>query len=149
MDSRRISCVVDWRLFLFSRHSAAFCQSASRKPAIQTFGSGIPPIQGCYLERVAHNSVFRRLQFYCFPEVNGIPVSRSRHRIDPVENPSTYILVLGVKLFIVFIIFTFGVLLTFPYPVFAPIQKRPAPWLNLTLILGLIVIFLSALLRRL
>jgi uncharacterized membrane protein len=65
------------------------------------------------------------------------------------QDPSTYILVLGVKLFIVFIIFTFGVLLTFPYPVFAPIQKRPAPWLNLTLILGLIVIFLSALLRRL
>ena len=68
---------------------------------------------------------------------------------EPVQDLSTYILVLGVKLFIVFIIFTFGVLLTFPYPVFAPIQKRPAPWLNLTLILGLIVIFLSALLRRL
>ena len=68
---------------------------------------------------------------------------------EPIENLSTYILVLGVKLFIVFIIFTFGVLLTFPYPVFAPVQKRPAPWLNLTLILGLIVIFLSALLRRL
>ena len=68
---------------------------------------------------------------------------------EPVQDLSTYILVLGVKLFIVFIIFTFGVLLTFPYPVFAPIQKRPAPWLNLTLILGLIVIFLSAFLRRL
>ena len=68
---------------------------------------------------------------------------------EPIENLSTYILVLGVKLFIVFIIFTFGVLLTFPYSVFVPIQKRPAPWLNLTLILGLIVIFLSALLRRL
>ena len=69
--------------------------------------------------------------------------------IELAQDPSTYILVLGVKLFIVFIIFTFGVLLTFPYPVFAPIQKRPAPWLNLTLVLGLIVIFLSALLRRL
>ena len=68
---------------------------------------------------------------------------------EPVENLSTYIIVLGVKLFIVFIIFTFGVLLTFPYPVFTPIQRRPAPWLNLTVILGLIVIFLSALLRRL
>ena len=68
---------------------------------------------------------------------------------EPIEDLSIYILVLGVKLFIVFIIFTFGVLLTFPYPVFAPIQKRPVPWLNLTLILGLIVIFLSALLRRL
>ena len=66
-----------------------------------------------------------------------------------VQDLSIYILVLGVKLFIVFIIFTFGVLLTFPYPVFSPIQKRPTPWLNLTLILGLIVIFLSALLRRL
>ena len=68
---------------------------------------------------------------------------------EPVQDLSTYILVLGVKIFIVFIIFTFGVLLTFPYPVFAPIQRRPVPWLNLTLILGLIVIFLSALLRRL
>ena len=68
---------------------------------------------------------------------------------EPVQDLSTYILVLGVKIFIVFIIFTFGVLLTFPYPVFAPIQKRPAPWLNLTLILGLIVVFLSAFLRRL
>ena len=68
---------------------------------------------------------------------------------EPVQDLSTYILVLGIKIFIVFIIFTFGVLLTFPYPVFAPIQKRPTPWLNLTLILGLIVIFLSALLRRL
>ena len=67
----------------------------------------------------------------------------------PVQDLSTYILVLGIKIFIVFIIFTFGVLLTFPYPVFAPIQRRPAPWLNLTLILGLIVIFLSAFLRRL
>ena len=68
---------------------------------------------------------------------------------EPVQDLSTYILVLGVKIFIVFIIFTFGVLLTLPYPVFAPIQRRPTPWLNLTLILGLIVIFLSALLRRL
>ena len=68
---------------------------------------------------------------------------------EPVQDLSTYILVLGIKIFIVFIIFTFGVLLTFPYPIFAPIQRRPAPWLNLTLILGLIVIFLSAFLRRL
>ena len=65
------------------------------------------------------------------------------------QDPSVYILVLGIKLFIVFLIFTFGVLLTFPYPVFAPIQKRPSPWLNLTLFWGLIVIFLSTLLRRL
>ncbi len=69
--------------------------------------------------------------------------------IEPAQDPSLYILVLGVKLFIVFLIFTFGILMTFPYPVFAPIQKRPASWLNLTLVLGLIVIFLSAFLRRL
>ena len=62
---------------------------------------------------------------------------------------SLYILVLGVKLFIVFLIFTLGVVLTFPYPVFAPFQKRPSRWINLTLILGLIVILLSAFLRRL
>ena len=62
---------------------------------------------------------------------------------------SYYILVLGIKLFIVFLIFTLGIVLTFPYPVFDPFQKRPSPWINLTMILGLIVIFLSALLRRL
>ena len=62
---------------------------------------------------------------------------------------SLYIFVLGVKLFIVFLIFTLGVVLTFPYPVFAPFQKRPSRWINLTLILGLIVIFLSTFLRRL
>ena len=62
---------------------------------------------------------------------------------------SLYILVLGVKLFIVFLIFTLAIILTFPYPVFDVFQKKPAPWLNLTVILGLIVIFLSAFLRRL
>ena len=62
---------------------------------------------------------------------------------------SLYILVLGAKLFIVFLIFTLAIILTFPYPVFDVFQKRPAPWLNLTVILGLIVIFLSAFLRRL
>ena len=62
---------------------------------------------------------------------------------------SYYILVLGIKLFIVFLIFTLGIVLTFPYPVFDPFQKRPSPWINLTMILGLIVIFLSAVLRRL
>ena len=62
---------------------------------------------------------------------------------------SYYILVLGIKLFIVFLIFTLGIVLTFPYPVFDPFQKRPSPWINLTIILGLIVIFLSAVLRRL
>ena len=62
---------------------------------------------------------------------------------------SYYILVLGIKLFIVFLIFTLGIVLTFPYPVFDLFQKRPSPWINLTLRLGLIVIFLSAFLRRL
>ena len=70
--------------------------------------------------------------------------------IDPiVSDYSLYIFVLGVKLFIVFLIFTLAIFLTFPYPVFEVYQKRPAPWLNLTVILGLIVIFLSAFLRRL
>jgi len=65
------------------------------------------------------------------------------------QDYSIYILVLGVKLLIVFLIFTLAVLLTFPYPVFAPIQKHPAPWIYLTLLMGGLVIFLSAFLRRL
>ncbi len=69
---------------------------------------------------------------------------------DPKLAPdySMYIVVLGVKFLIVTLIFILGIALTFPYPVYAPIQKRPAPWLNVTLILGLIVIFLSTFLRR-
>ena len=69
---------------------------------------------------------------------------------DPKLAPdySMYIVVLGVKFLIVTFIFILGIALTFPYPVYAPIQKRPAPWLNVTLILGLIVIFLSTFLRR-
>lgn len=66
-----------------------------------------------------------------------------------VSDYSLYILVLGVKLFIVFLIFTLAIILTFPYPVFDVFQKKPSPWLNITVILGLIVIFLSAFLRRL
>ena len=66
-----------------------------------------------------------------------------------IADYSVYILVLGIKLFIVFFIFTLAIILTFPYPVFHVFQKRPAPWLNLTVILGLIVIFFSAFLRRL
>ena len=62
---------------------------------------------------------------------------------------SLYIFVLGIKFFIVFLIFTLAIFLTFPYPVFEVYQKKPTPWLNLTVILGLIVIFLSAYLRRL
>lgn len=62
---------------------------------------------------------------------------------------SLYILVIGIKLFIVFLIYTLAIMLTFPYPVFDIFQKKPAPWLNLTVILGFIVIFLSAFLRRL
>ncbi len=61
---------------------------------------------------------------------------------------SLYILVLAVKFFIVFLIYTLAIVLTFPYPVFAVFQKRPAPWLNIVIILGLIIIFLSAFLRR-
>ena len=66
-----------------------------------------------------------------------------------VSDYSLYIFILSIKLFIVFLIFTLAIVLTFPYPVFSVYQKRPAPWLNLTVILGLIVIFLSAYLRRL
>ncbi|MCE2401866.1 hypothetical protein J4G08_13390 [Candidatus Poribacteria bacterium] len=61
---------------------------------------------------------------------------------------SLYILILGFKFFIVFLIYTLAIILTFPYPVFEEFQKRPAPWLNIVIILGLIVIFLSAFLRR-
>lgn len=62
---------------------------------------------------------------------------------------SVYILVLGIKFFIVFVIYTLAVVLTFPYPVFAEAQKKPSPWLNMLILLALITIFLSAFLRRL
>jgi len=62
---------------------------------------------------------------------------------------SLYIFVLAIKFFIVFLVYTLAVVLTFPYPVFEGFQKKPTPWLNLTIILGLIIIFLSAFLRRL
>jgi uncharacterized membrane protein len=76
--------------------------------------------------------------------------ARAGSAVDPiVSDYSLYIFVLGIKLFIVFLIFTLAIFLTFPYPVFDVYQKRPTPWLNLTVILGLIVIFLSAYLRRL
>ena len=77
-------------------------------------------------------------------------IARADAAVDPVVSDySLYIFVLGIKLFIVFLIFTLAIALTFPYPVFSVYQKKPAPWLNLTVILGLIVIFLSAYLRRL
>lgn len=76
--------------------------------------------------------------------------ARADAAVDLVASDySLYIFVLGIKLFIVFLIFTLAIALTFPYPVFGVYQKKPAPWLNLTVILGLIVIFLSAYLRRL
>jgi len=62
---------------------------------------------------------------------------------------SYYILVLGIKLFIVFFIFTLGIVLTFPYPVFRPLHKPPSPPIKLLRIMGLISIFLSAVLRML
>lgn len=61
---------------------------------------------------------------------------------------SHYILILGIKFFIVFLIYTLAVILTFPYPVFEVFQKKPSPWLNLIIILGFFIIFLSAYLRR-
>ncbi len=76
--------------------------------------------------------------------------ARAGAAVNPLTlDYSLYIFVLGIKLFIVFLIFTLAIFLTFPYPVFEVYQKRPAPWLNLTVIFGLIVIFLSAYLRRL
>lgn len=62
---------------------------------------------------------------------------------------SLYILILGIKFFIVFLIYTLAVVLTFPYPVFEGFQKKPTPWLNIIIVFGLIIIFLSAFLRRL
>ncbi len=73
----------------------------------------------------------------------------ARAGIAEVSNYSLYIFVLGIKLFIVFFIFTIAIVLTFPYPVFGVFQKKPSPWLNIAVILGLIVIFFSAFLRRL
>ena len=76
--------------------------------------------------------------------------ARAGSAVNPLASDySLYIFVLGIKLFIVFLIFALAIFLTFPYPVFEVYQKRPAPWLNLTVIFGLIVIFLSAYLRRL
>lgn len=82
---------------------------------------------------------------------NFITFFRAARGVAAAEMPyfSLYILVIGIKLFIVFLIYTLAIMLTFPYPVFEIFQKKPAPWLNLTVIFGLIVIFLSAFLRRL
>ena len=80
--------------------------------------------------------------------ITFLRAARVQSAIEPSLDYSLHILVLAIKFSIVFLIFTFCVVLTFPYPVFAPIQKRPLPWLNITLILGLIVIFLSTFLRR-
>ena len=86
--------------------------------------------------------------FYNF--ISFFRTARAGTAVDSVASDySLYIFVLGIKFFIVFLIFTLAIFLTFPYPVFEVYQKRPAPWLNLTVILGLIVIFLSAYLRRL
>ena len=75
--------------------------------------------------------------------------ARAEAAINPgVSDYSIYIFVLAIKLFIVFLIFTLAIVLTFPYPVFNVFQKRPAPWLNIIVLLGLVVIFLSAFLRR-
>ncbi len=65
-----------------------------------------------------------------------------------ISDYSLYILVLGIKFFIVFLIYSLAVILTFPYPVFEGVQKKPSPWLNILILLALITIFLSAFLRR-
>ena len=75
--------------------------------------------------------------------------ARASAAFNPIASDySLYIFILGIKLFIVFLIFALAIFLTFPYPVFSVYQRKPAPWLNLTVVLGLIVIFLSAYLRR-
>ena len=73
---------------------------------------------------------------------------QTRTAFETSPDYSVYILILGVKLFIVFLIFTLGIVLTFPYTVFSPFQKRPTTWLNITICLGIVVLFLSAFLRR-
>ena len=75
--------------------------------------------------------------------------ARSTAAATPDVDYSIYILVLGIKFFIVFVIYTLAVVLTFPYPVFAEVQKKPSPWLNILILLALVTIFLSAFLRRL
>ena len=75
--------------------------------------------------------------------------ARSTAAATPDVDYSIYILVLGIKFFIVFVIYTLAVVLTFPYPVFAEAQKKPSPWLNILILLALVTIFLSAYLRRL
>lgn len=69
--------------------------------------------------------------------------------IESVDSDhSLYILILGIKFFIVFLIYTLAIILTFPYPVFEGAQEKPSPWLNILIFLALITIFLSAFLRR-
>ena len=80
--------------------------------------------------------------------ISFLRVARFRNALEISPDYSLYILILAIKFFIVFLIFTLAIVLTFPYPVFAPFQRHPSRWLNLTLILGLIVIFLSTFLRR-
>ncbi len=82
--------------------------------------------------------------------ISFLRAARADASVGPMTSDySLYIFILGIKFFIVFLIFTLAVFLTFPYPVFEVYQKRPAPWLTLTVTLGLIVVFLSAYLRRL
>ena len=80
--------------------------------------------------------------------VSFLRFTRVRNVLEISPDYSLYILILAIKFFIVFLIFTLGIVLTFPYSVFASFQRNPSPWLNLMLILGLIVIFLSTFLRR-
>ncbi|RKU30441.1 hypothetical protein C6497_04455 [Candidatus Poribacteria bacterium] len=94
----------------------------------------------CTLLTVLFSGVYNVISFF--------RTARATAADSIVSDYSLYILILAVKFFIVFLIYTLAIILTFPYPVFEVFQKKPSPWLNLIISLGLIIIFLSAYLRR-
>lgn len=94
----------------------------------------------CTLLTVLFSGVYNLISFF--------RTARATAADSIASDYSLYILILAVKFFIVFLIYTLAIILTFPYPVFEVFQKKPSPWLNLIIGLGLIIIFLSAYLRR-
>lgn len=94
----------------------------------------------CTLLTVLFSGVYNVISFF--------RTARASAEGSIASDYSLYILILAVKFFIVFLIYTLAIILTFPYPVFDVFQKKPSPWLNLIIVFGLIIIFLSAYLRR-
>ncbi|MCG9127671.1 hypothetical protein JT359_08745 [Candidatus Poribacteria bacterium] len=94
----------------------------------------------CTLLTVLFSGVYNVISFF--------RTARATASDSIASDYSLYILILAIKFFIVFLIYTLAIILTFPYPVFEVFQKKPSPWLNLIIVLGLIIIFLSAYLRR-